>query len=267
METNQPPKDRDTIVDIVSSESESECEGNKRSKTVVRSAAGRTALTVEASEEGECSSNSYRNSVKSSDDDYEDLESLTYHKFVKNGEHNTPLLEKTSLKEKRKIPHTKKAPKPPRPRKGPSLDTADLQLVKEIAEQTMKRRARVERLKALKKRRAAKSSSPSSPSSSSSSSSSNSSLFAMAITVLFFLVIIFQGFGSGQSSSLSFDDSPKSSGGAPSSGLISIEIGNNFNDVQQIANPPKKHVTRKIYGTGSSFVEQKSVSESRTLVE
>ncbi|CAI9297454.1 unnamed protein product [Lactuca saligna] len=264
METNQPPKDRDTIVDIVSSESESECEGNKRAKTVIRSASGRTALTVEASEEGECSSNSYRNSVKSSDDDYEDLESLTHHKFVKNGEHNTPLLEKTSLKEKRKISHTKKAPKPPRPRKGPSLDTADLQLVKEIAEQTMKRRARVERLKALKKRRAAKSSSPSSPSS--SSSSSNSSLFAMAITVLFFLVIIFQGFGSGQSSSLSFDDSPKSSG-APSSGLISIEIGNNFNDVQQIANPPKKHVTRKIYGTSSSFVEQKSVSESRTLVE
>ncbi|KAI3782844.1 hypothetical protein L2E82_12902 [Cichorium intybus] len=264
MDINQPPKDRDTVVDIVSSESEYEDdqrnEGNKRAKTVVRSA----TLGFEGSEEGEFSSNSYRNSVKSSDDDYEDLESLTHNKFVKNGEH-APLLEKTQIKEKRKSSHTKKAPKPPRPRKGPSLDTADLQLVKEIAEQTMKRRARVERLKALKKRRAAKSSSSPS-SSSSSSSSSNSSLFAMAITVLFFLVIIFQGFGSGQSSTLTFNDSPKSSG-APSSGLISIELGNNFNDVQQIANPPKKHVTRKIYGASSSFVEQKTVSGSRNSVE
>lgn len=55
------------------------------------------------------------------------------------------------------------------------------------------------------------------------------------------------GFGSGQSSSLSFDDSPKSSGGAPSSGLISIEIGNNFNDVQQIANPPKYVVNLVVF--------------------
>ncbi|KAL4571880.1 hypothetical protein LXL04_018647 [Taraxacum kok-saghyz] len=241
MDHNQPPKDRDTIVDIVSSESE--CEdaiGNKRAKTVVRSA-GRTTLPFEGSEEGELSSNSYINSVKSSDEDYEDLESsLTHNNFVKNGEHqHTPLLEK-SPKEKRKISHTKKAPKPPRPRKGPSLDTADLQLVKEIAEQTMKRRARVERLKALKKRRAAKSSS------SPPSSSSSSSLFAMAITVLFFLVIIFQGFGSGQSSTLTFDDSSKSSGAPSSSGLISIEFGNNFNDVQEFAKPPKKLMSRKI---------------------
>lgn len=263
MENNQPPKDRDTIVDIVSSESECEDDQrnetiicNKRAKTVVRSA-GRTTIGLEGSEEGECSSNSHINSVKSSDEDYEDLESLTHNKFVKNGEH-APLLEKTNSKEKRKISHTKKAPKPPRPRKGPSLDTADLQLVKEIAEQTMKRRARVERLKAMKKRRAAKLSPP--------PSSSNSSLFAMAITVLFFLVIIFQGFGSGQSSTLTFDDSPKSSG-APTSGLISIEFGKNVNDVEQIAKPPKKLVTRKIYRAPSGFVEQKSVSESRTSVE
>lgn len=265
MDDNKPPKDRETVVDIESSESEYEEDrrnetvtGNKRAKTMVRSVAG--TLSFEGSEEGECSSNSYRNSVKPSDDEYEDIESLTHNKFEKNGEH-APLLEKPQLKEKRKTSNSRKAPKPPRPRKGPSLDTADLQLVKEIAEQTMKRRARVERLKALKKRRTAKSSSP--------SPSSNSSLFAMAITVLFFLVIIFQGFGSGQSSTLTFDDSPKPSG-APSSGLISIQLGNNgleSNGVHHIANPPKKFPRRKTYRTGSSFVEQKSGSRSTTSVK
>lgn len=258
MENSKPRKDRDTIVDIGSSESEYEEDqrndsmtGNKRAKTVVRSVGG--IFSFEGSEDGECSSNSYRTSVKSSDDDYEDIESLTHNKFGKNGEH-TPLLEKTQLKEKRKISNSKKAPKPPRPRKGPSLDTADLQLVKEIAEQTMKRRARVERLKALKKRRAAKPSPP-------PPTSSNISFFAMAITLLFFIVIIFQGFGSGQSSNLSFDDSPKSSG-APSGGLISIQLGNNLletNGVQQIAKPSKKLMQQKIYHTTSDFVEQKPV--------
>nr|XP_043621972.1 uncharacterized protein LOC122593611 [Erigeron canadensis] len=256
MDNNKPAKDRETIVDIGTSESECEEDrriGNKRAKTVVRSVGG--IFSFEGSEDGECSSNSYRTSVKSSDDDYEDIESLTHYKLGKNGE-QTPLLEKIQLKEKRKIPNSKKAPKPPRPRKGPSLDTADLQLVKEIAEQTMKRRARVERLKSLKRKRAAKSSPP--------PASSNISLFAMAITILFFIVIIFQGFSSGQSSNLSFDDSPKSSG-APSSSLISIQLGNNpleSNGAHQIANPPRKLVQRRIYHTGSSFVEQNSDSRS-----
>lgn len=265
MDDNKPPKDRDTVVDIESSESEYEegrrnetVTGNKRAKTMVRSVTG--TLSFEGSEDGECSSNSYRNSVRPSDDEYEDIESLTHNKFGKNGEH-APLLEKTQLKEKRKTSNSRKAPKPPRPRKGPSLDIADLQLVKEIAEQTMKRRARVERLKALKKRRATKSSSP--------SPSSNSSLFAMAITVLFFLVIIFQGFSSGQSSTLSFDDSPKPSGG-PSSGLISIQLGNHgleSNGVQHIAKPPKKFPRRMTYSTSSRFVEQNSGSGSTTSVK
>lgn len=48
------------------------------------------------------------------------------------------------------------------------------------------------------------------------------------------------GFGSGQSSSFTFDDSRKST--EPSNGLISVELGNNIlesNGVQQIAKPPK----------------------------
>ncbi|PWA81610.1 hypothetical protein CTI12_AA185760 [Artemisia annua] len=255
MENDKPPNDRDTIVDIGTSESEYEEERqtqNKRAKTVVRSVG--KPFGFEGSEDAECSSNSHMTSVKSSDDDFEDIESVIHNKVGKNGEH-TPLLGKPQLKEKRK-----KAPKPPRPRKGPLLDTADMQLVKEIAEQTMKRRARVERLKSLKRRRAAKSSPP--------QASSNMSIFAMVITVLFFIVIIYQGFSSGQSSSLSFDDSPKSSA-APSGGLISIRLGNNLesNSVQQIANPPRKLMPQKIYHTTSSIVEQNSDSDSRTSVE
>ncbi|XP_071699357.1 uncharacterized protein [Rutidosis leptorrhynchoides] len=185
MENNKVEKESDTIVDIGTSESEYEDDirtGNKRAKTVVRSVGG--TFSFDGSEDGECSSNSYMTSVKSSDDDYEDIESLTRSKIGKNGE-NAPVLGKTQLKEKRKISNSKKAPKPPRPRKGPSLDTADMQLVKEIAEQTMKKRARVERLKSLKRRRAAKSAPQ--------PASSNISLFAMAVTILFFIVIIFQG--------------------------------------------------------------------------
>lgn len=191
MDSNKPRGNTDTIVNIVS-ESEYEedgtteiVKGNKRAKTVVQSIGKSVTFdSSEESEDGEYISNSYRTSLKSSDDGYEDIESLKHTKFGKNGQH-TQLLEKTQLKEKRKNSNSKKAPKPPRPRKGPSLDTADLQLVKEIAEQTMKKRARVERLKSLKKRRAAKASPP--------PTSSNISIFATVITVLFFIVIIFQG--------------------------------------------------------------------------
>lgn len=189
MDSNKPQKERETIVDIGSSESEYEEDrrnefitANKRAKTVIKSE-GRIC-NFDGSEDVECSSNSYITSVKSSDDDYDDIESVTNNVFGKNGE-NAPLLGKTQLKEKRKTSNSKKAPKPPRPRKGPSLDIADMQLVKEIAEQTMKRRARVERMKSMKKRRAAKSSTP--------PATSNISIFAMAITVLFFIVIIFHG--------------------------------------------------------------------------
>ncbi|XP_076942743.1 uncharacterized protein LOC143612711 [Bidens hawaiensis] len=253
MDNNKPRINTDTIVDIVSSESEYSEDGttetvtaNKRAKTVVRSV-GRS-VSFEGLEDGECSSNSYRASqITSSDNGYEDIESLKHMKFGKNGQ----LLEKT--KEKRKISNSKKAPKPPRPRKGPSLDTADLQLVKEIAEQTMKKRARVERLKSLKKRRAVKASSP-------PPTSSSISIFAMVVTVLFFVIIIFQGFGSGHSPNFTFDDSPKSSG-EPSDGLISVQLGNDIlenNGGQQFAKPPKKSMRREIYRTGSKFVEQKS---------
>lgn len=76
-----------------------------------------------------------------------------------------------------------KVHKPPRPPRGPSLDAADRIFVKEMTELAVKKRATVERIKALKKMKAEK------------ASSFNSSLPALFITLLFFVVIIFQGMG------------------------------------------------------------------------
>lgn len=89
--------------------------------------------------------------------------------------------ENKPVKEKRQKMGSKKAPKPPRPPRGPSLDAADHKLIREISELAMLKRARVERMKAVRKMKAAK------------TSSSNSNWAAMVFTVLFCLVIIFQG--------------------------------------------------------------------------
>lgn len=85
-------------------------------------------------------------------------------------------------KEKRKTKSAKKPPKPPRPPRGLSLDAYDQKLIKEIAQLAMMKRVRIERIKALKKIKAAK-----------ASSSSSGSLFAMLFTIVFCLVILFQG--------------------------------------------------------------------------
>ncbi|KAI7725625.1 hypothetical protein M8C21_005382 [Ambrosia artemisiifolia] len=81
------------------------------------------------------------------------------------------------------------AKKPPRPPRPLSLDAYDQKLIKELAELAMIKRARVERMKALKQKKNSKISS--------SSSSSHGSVFAMIFTIIFFLVILFQGHNSG----------------------------------------------------------------------
>lgn len=116
-----------------------------------------------------------------------DIESSINDKSEGEKRENMPLTEKTQLKEKHKAKHSKKASKPPRPRRGPSLTASDLRLVKEISEMVMKKRARIERLRSLKKLRSARSAPVA------AAESSNMSLFAMAITVLCLIVIIFQG--------------------------------------------------------------------------
>lgn len=90
------------------------------------------------------------------------------------------VVEKMCIGEKHKK-NSRKPPKPPRPPKGPSLDAADRKLVRELADVAMRKRARTERIKALKKVKAGK------------GSYLNSGLSAMVITLVFFLVITFQG--------------------------------------------------------------------------
>lgn len=89
--------------------------------------------------------------------------------------------EKRSPTEKRKKPSNKKPPRPPRPPRGPSIDAADQKMIREIAELAMLKKARIERMKAIKKMKTTK------------SSSCSGNILAMVFTVLFFLVIVFQG--------------------------------------------------------------------------
>ncbi|CAI9288743.1 unnamed protein product [Lactuca saligna] len=88
------------------------------------------------------------------------------------------------------------AKKPPRPPRGFSLDSYDQNLIKELAQLAIIKRARIERMKALKQKKA---------SSSSSSSSSHAALFAMLFTIIFLLVILLQGRNSG----VAFPGSPQ----------------------------------------------------------
>ncbi|XVF66083.1 hypothetical protein PTKIN_Ptkin10aG0005700 [Pterospermum kingtungense] len=94
------------------------------------------------------------------------------------GQESKNVKENKLVKEKRKSLGHKKPPRPPR---APSLDAADQKLIREIAELARLKRARIERMKALKKMKAAK------------ATSSNSNIFAMVFTVIFCLVIMFQG--------------------------------------------------------------------------
>ncbi|KAH7678603.1 hypothetical protein IHE45_06G007500 [Dioscorea alata] len=72
---------------------------------------------------------------------------------------------------------SKKPPKPPRPPKSLSLVAGDEKLVQEIS---ILKRARIERIKALKRKKNAK------------AKSSSSNLWAMIVTVIFCLIIVWQ---------------------------------------------------------------------------
>ncbi|XP_052188155.1 uncharacterized protein LOC127798664 [Diospyros lotus] len=117
-------------------------------------------------------------------------------------------MENKSGKERRK---TTSAKKPPRPPKALSLDAADQKLMREIAELAMTKRAKVERMKALKKMKAAK------------ASASTGNFLGMLFTLIFCLVIVFQGMCTGRKSTASFQGSgsPESARGADS-GFISV---------------------------------------------
>ncbi|MFS7964351.1 hypothetical protein Hanom_Chr08g00749241 [Helianthus anomalus] len=170
-------KDGEAIVDIESNQSE--CREDPRNEQVtddksVKNMLRSLGLTL--------SFNGLDDAENSSD-----IESLVNNKLEGEKREN---IGKTHSKEKQKVKNSKRASKPPRPRKGPSLSTSDLRLVKEISEMVMKKRARIERLKSLKKARSARLQTAPQPA---SSASSYMSIFAMMITLLFLIVIILQG--------------------------------------------------------------------------
>ncbi|KAE8670355.1 putative Plant invertase/pectin methylesterase inhibitor superfamily protein [Hibiscus syriacus] len=111
------------------------------------------------------------------------------------------------LKEKRK------PPKPPRPPRPLSLDAADQKLIKEIAELARLKRARIERIKALKKMKAAE-----------GTTSHGNNVLATVFTVIFCIVVIFQGMSTGGRPT-SNEESPVPAGaGALNRGLISVQF-------------------------------------------
>ncbi|KAK9069382.1 hypothetical protein SSX86_011285 [Deinandra increscens subsp. villosa] len=193
--------DREAIFDIESNQSEcqedlrnEQVTGSERVKNVLRSLGLTLSFTGLEDDQIRCHSNS--NSMKTGNAAYNnDVESLENDEFEGKKRENMPLMGKT--KEKQKVKNSKKgrAAKPPRPHRGPSLNTSDLRLVKEISELVMKKRARIERMKSLKKLRSVRG--PlSSSAGAAASSTSKISFFAMIVTVFFLTVIIFQGFGS-----------------------------------------------------------------------
>ncbi|XP_058221151.1 uncharacterized protein LOC131331281 isoform X2 [Rhododendron vialii] len=207
--------------------SQSVVSGNRKEKNLVLSIAS-GLLHFNGAVGGDNRVNAYGNLGEPSKVAVENVEVVISNRSggEENEEHMALLEEK--VKEKHKKRNYRKASKPPRPPKGPSLDVADLKLVKEISAINMKKRARSEHLKAMKKMKETKSLSSSLSSSSPSSSSPSSlssSLSAMVITVLFFLVILYQGFYSGGSPSVSFQGSPEPA--LATNSLISVQFYDN----------------------------------------
>lgn len=130
---------------------------------------------------GKCGTDFYSNLTKFGETVNENMQSLLEKNFKVDCKENVAPLEKKSVEQKYEKPNSRKAPKPPRPPRGPSLDAADHKLVREIAELAMRKRARIERSKAMKRMKTTK------------GSKSYSSLSAMIVTLLFCLIVIFQG--------------------------------------------------------------------------
>ncbi|KAL7199092.1 hypothetical protein ACSBR2_021386 [Camellia fascicularis] len=219
-------EERDLLIDlesgrIISEEASSQGAvlGNRQVKNAFNTVVS-GFLGLNRSVGGESGVNSYSNLGETSKSGAGNVEGLLGSSSGEvSGEHMA-IAEKKHGKEKRKNTKYKKAPKPPRPPKGPSLDAADVKLIKELSALAMKKRARSEQMKAMKKMKEAKSSS----SLSSSLISKNSSVSALVITILFFVIILFQGFCSRSSSSVSFEGSPEP---AATNSLISVQFYGN----------------------------------------
>ncbi|GLU07230.1 hypothetical protein SLE2022_241950 [Rubroshorea leprosula] len=211
-------RERELKVDIESGGTSSEDERtndnvSENGRTFNRVWSGLLSFDVLA--RGESAINSCSSSSSSCGLDNKNMELLVDKNLVESLEHKA-LVEKTG-EEKQKKTNIRKPPKPPRPPKGPILDAADQKLVREIAELAMRKRARIKRIQALKKMKAAK------------SSSTSSSLSALIVTLLFCLVITFQGLCSKGSGSGTVDGSPAPAV-ASSEALVSVQFYKRFSD-------------------------------------
>ncbi|KAG4995769.1 hypothetical protein JHK85_027208 [Glycine max] len=176
-------------------------------------------LNVDGSYKGKSGTESCSNSAKSGDVvlmDENNVELLVDKGFV---QHQFSNVNGNHAKQKTKLFIPKKPPKPPLPPRGPSLDAGDQKFMEELAELALQKRARVKKMKAVRKMKASKSS---------SSSSTYTSLYAMVITVFFFLVIILHGIRSANSAAVGLMDSPEATI-AGNEGLISIQYPPDFN--------------------------------------
>ncbi|KAE8731024.1 putative Plant invertase/pectin methylesterase inhibitor superfamily protein [Hibiscus syriacus] len=117
---------------------------------------------------------------------------------------------KNNNKGARKEKRNKKAPKPPRPPKGPTLDAADHKLIRELTELARSKRAKIERMRALKKMKGAK------------GTSYNTTIFLMLFTIIFCVIIIYQGMPSRDPPTTS--EGTEVPVGATEEGLIPIKL-------------------------------------------
>ncbi|KAK6260356.1 hypothetical protein QQP08_000435 [Theobroma cacao] len=233
-------RERDVEVDLESGGTTSEDEriqdhvsSNSQAKRTF-SRVWSDVLSFDRIGKGECSINSCSSSSSFGGVEGENMEFLV----DKNSEGEesrdlVALAEKNFAEEKCKKTNSRKPPKPPRPPKGPLLDAADQKLVREIAELAMRKRARMKRIKAMKKMNAAK------------VSSSSSSLSALVITVLFCLVILFQGICSRRGASVLLEGSPAPAVGS-SEGLISVQFYKSFPTTEKEDHDPPSLVEQQV---------------------
>jgi hypothetical protein len=132
------------------------------------------------------SSNGAANDAKDDGNEHMDCSQQSMEAAAKNGddrksegEEKLGLLD-SSGGEKAKKKRSKKPPRPPRPPTHLPLDVSDQKLLNELNELALLKRARIERMKALKKMKNAK-------------HSSTSNFCPMIVTVIFCLVILWQG--------------------------------------------------------------------------
>ncbi|KAL4361144.1 hypothetical protein GQ457_04G029410 [Hibiscus cannabinus] len=238
-------KERDIEVDIESGGTTSEDERTKGHHGSSNLPTKRTfskvwsdLLSFDRLGKGRCGINSCGNASSFGSVEVENMEFLV--DKSSEGEENRELMalvEKNFAEGKCKKTNSRKPPKPPRPPKGPLLDAADQELVREIAELAMRKRARMKRIKAMKKMKASK-----------AAASSNSSLSAMVITIIFCLVMLFQGICYRRGANVVIQGSPAPAVGSSES-LISVQIYGNFPTIEKHDQDPPSLVEQQVSGS------------------